>query len=97
MFPFIPALILLLLQGPSNFERFLTSGIWWTGSEAVVRSVPVDAESVEELVAAVCALVKPAPTAATKPVCRAVIGATVEVQFGVRRFERVRDGPRFLV
>lgn len=39
MFPFLPALIILLLQGPSNSERLLAQGRVPSGSEAIYRAV----------------------------------------------------------
>jgi hypothetical protein len=97
MFPFLPALLLLLLQGPSNFERFLTNGLWWASTEAVVRSVEPESDEIRESVDLILPSVAPR---AKPPVIRRVLfigGPSIQLRDAVRRWEHARDGPAFKV
>jgi len=91
MFPFLPALILLLLQGPAQFERVLAQGIWWAGSDAVVRSVSADIEATEEQADVICLPV--VRTAYVRLVVEKPTYIDRRERDGAGRHERIRDGP----
>ena len=97
MFPFLPALLLLLLQGPSNFERFLTNGLWWASSDAVIRTVAPESEEPTESVDLILPSVSLRTSLPVIPRRDCVGSPSVELRDAVRRFERARDGPAFKV